>query len=475
MYKILTWAERKRAVSEYDIFTRIMGRGKINEKNGFRVHFIGIFGVGMYSLARITKQMGIAVTGSDREKSQLKAYLDSAGIITSVGHKWENVEGADVVVYSLAISEENEELEYAVRMRIPTFTRAEYMGILMQDYNVRIGISGSHGKSTVTAMTSHIFSSVGKLPTVISGAKLPSGEPTLLGEMEYLIYEACEYKDSFLKLSPSAVTVTNLELDHTDYFKDLDDIKHSFLMCINRAEDFAVLNSDDENLSSIMPLVDVDFVTYGARDADYTYSMRSFARDGIKYAVKYKNKNIGEYFLRLKGAFNIANATAAISTAAEYGISVKDAGKALESFSGVGRRMEYVGCRQGRAVYYDYAHHPTEISAVINTLIMTEGTVTVVFKPHTYTRTRDLWDDFVAALAMADFVILTDIYPAREESIDGISSERLAKCIGDKAIYVKDKDVPLAVDRFTSGSIVLMGAGDNEAILKSLLEKNIDR
>ena len=458
-------------MSEYDIFKRIMGRSKLSEKKGFRVHFIGIFGIGMYSLARITKQMGITVTGSDREKSQLKPYLDSAGIITSIGHKWENAKGADIVVYSLAISEDNEELEYARRMRIPTLTRAEYMGILMQDYNVRIGISGSHGKSTVTAMTSHIFSSAGKNPTVISGAKLPSGEPTLIGEMEYLIYEACEYKDSFLKLAPSAVTVTNLELDHTDYFKDLDDIKHSFLMCINRAEDLAVLNSDDENLSSIMRLVDVEFVTYGAKDADYTYLMKSFTRDGIKYAVKYKNKSIGEYFLRLKGAFNVANATAAIATAAEYGISVKDAGEALESFSGVGRRMELVGYRQGRAVYYDYAHHPTEISAVINALTMTEGTLTVVFKPHTYTRTRDLWCDFVTALAMADFVILTDIYPAREESIEGISSERLAKCIGDKAIYVKDKDVPFAVDRFTAGAIVLMGAGDNEEILNNLIER----
>ncbi len=446
--------------------------GKITNNRVPSVHFIGIGGVGMYSLARLSVEQGIAVSGSDREPSDLTRDLEGRGVSISIGHREENIGDRTAVVYSLAIDKENPEL-MAARMRgIRTFSRAEYMGQLMRDYKCRIGVSGSHGKSTVTAMIAHIFTSLGKDPTVISGAPVFGKLPTAVGKNDYLVYEACEYRDSFLKFFPSAVVITNLELDHTDYFKSLDDIRHSFLMCINRAEDFAVLNSDDPNITSLFPLIDVDFVTVGSDlGADYVYGMRSFIGNRIRYSLSKKNSFIGEFELAIPGAFNVSNAALAIALSAEYGISPKLAGEALESFAGVARRMQPVGLRGGRAVLYDYAHHPTEIAAVINALRMSYGRLTVVFTPHTYTRTCDLWDYFVSSLSLADHVILTDIYPAREPPIPGVNSKRLAFAIGDGAIYAREEDVVTAVDFLTEGAIVVMGAGKNEKRLKKILDK----
>ncbi len=434
-----------------------------------RIHFAGIGGVGMYSLALHSIINGKLVSGSDISKSALTASLEEAGAVIYQHHKGENVKGAELVVYSLSIATDNPELIYASEHGIPTLSRAEFMSKLISPYKNRIAVSGSHGKSTVTAMLAHIFLRCGKDPTVMAGAAINDGIPYIHGSDEYIIYEACEYKDSFLKFTPTSVSVTNLELDHTDYFKSLEDIKRSFLFSLNSAESFSVINTDDGNLLSLLSGIDGNVITVGASScADLSYSITSLGGT-IGYSLRRGGKDIGTYSLMLHGVFNISNAMIAIATAYGYGIEPDEAATALESFSGIPRRMELVGYRNGRPIIYDYAHHPTEIKAVIDALHERYERLTVIFRPHTYSRTRDLWDDFVRALRSAEHLILTDIFAAREPLIYGVSAKRLADQAG--GLYLADKDIVRAVDSFTSGAIAVMGAGELEDIKNALLNK----
>ncbi len=427
-----------------------------------KIHFTGIGGIGMYSLAALSLKDGISVSGSDISENEYTKDLARRGAAVYPYHSAENLKDAELLVYSLAIAPDNPELAEAERLGIPTLTRAEFMAKLASPYKNRIAVSGSHGKSTVTAMLAHIFCRLGRNPTVIAGAPIADGMPLLLGGSDYLIYEACEYRDSFLKFSPTSVTLINLELDHTDYFKDLEDIKRSFLFSLNSAESFAVINTDDDNLTSILPYSDTDVITVSTSpSSDFTYSLASFGRR-FAYGLSHMGKYIGTYTLRIPGVFNITNAVAAIATAQGYGIAPEDAARALESFCGISRRMELIGYRGSRPVYYDYAHHPTEIRAVINSLKEHNEHITVLFCPHTYTRTRDMWDAFVRALSEADFLLVTDIFPAREESIEGITAERLAADAG--GIYAAPENAVRLIDSATRGAIILMGAGDLEAI-----------
>lgn len=442
-----------------------------------RVHFIGVGGVGMYALARLALEFGYNISGSDTSPSLYTENLISLGAKIFYTHSESNIpDGVSEVVYSLAIAHDNPELTSARKRDIPTFSRAEFLGNLMKSYAHPIGVSGSHGKSTTTAMIYHILSKLGKNPTALVGAPLCGGMPYAGGGRDILVYEGCEYRDSFLKFHPSVVAVTNIELDHTDYFSSLDDIKHSFLMCINRAEKLAVINIDDENSASLMPLIDVKTVTYGFSDgADIKGSLSSFGSDGIKYKLTQNNIYKGEYSLNTLGTFNISNALCAIGAASSLGIPVSDCAAALEDFPGVGRRMELVGNTCGKDIIYDYAHHPTEIRAVIDALKLRYRTLCVIFKPHTYTRTRDMWDEFVSALSLADRVIVTDIFPAREEPIKGITSARLAEFIGENALYASDLVAPEIALQSQSSAVVVMGAGNNDAVLSALLKKDLTK
>ncbi len=433
-----------------------------------KIHFIGAGGVGMYSLARLSLKAGKEISGSDISENFFTKDLKQRGASIHIRHDADNIKGCDMAVYSLSIGEDNPELAYAREQGIPTLTRAEFMAKLITPYKNRIAVSGSHGKSTVTAMLAHIFTSLGKSPTVICGAPLSDGLPIIIGKDEYLIYEACEYKDSFLKFTPTSVSVTNLELDHTDYFKSLEQIKESFLFSMNSAEKFTVINTDNENLLSLVSYIDTDTVSVGAYgSADFSYALSAFG-DKISYTLKQNGKYIGTYKLKISGVFNVANAVLSIATAYGYGISPDLSAEALQDFCGISRRMELVGTHRGRSVFYDYAHHPTEITAVINALREHSERITVVFRPHTYTRTRDLWDGFVRALSAADFLIVTDIFAAREEPIDGITAENLAAAAG--GMYFADKEVPRAIDLYTRGTVILMGAGELEGIKTKLLD-----
>ena len=437
------------------------------------IHFVGIGGVSMCSLARLALYMNVRVSGSDVVESERTAELRELGAKISIGHNSRNVEGATLVVYTHAVHADNPEILEAQRRLIPLVSRAEFMGALMIRYKHRVGVSGTHGKSTTVAMLDQIFSTAGAMPTVLSGASLPAGEPMKIGSDNLLIYEACEYKDSFLRFSPSIAIALNLELDHTDYFKDISSLRGSFISALGKASKCAVVNIDDGNLVYVAARLKNKVVTYGQSErADYRYRLTGFDECGYRFVVERYGNIIGNFNLALPGAFNVGNAVGAIVAAIEYGIDPDTVREAISSFCGISRRLELVGERFGRPVYYDYAHHPTEIRASINALkILTHDTVTVIFKPHTYTRTKSLWEEFILSLSLADRVILTDIYPAREAPIEGITSQKLAHDIGESAVYLDDNDILSFLDLHTHGTIVIMGAGDLDEVKEQVLHR----
>ncbi len=440
----------------------------ILKKDGIRVHFVGIGGVSMYSLAVLSKNKGYSVSGSDMVINDRCRALMLLDITVKIGHAPEYVENCDLIVYSHAIKEDNPERIKARELGILSVSRAEYLGEMMLKYRDRIGVSGTHGKSTTVALLDRIFTSSGKNPTVLSGADLEEGGPLREGG-ETLIYEACEYCRSFLSFSPSVALAINLELDHTDCFENISELRSSFIKALSRATTLAVINIDDENLKIIYPEIKkrTRVVTFGQSDgSDYGYFINSFNDNGYDFSISKFGSEIGSFTLNILGVHNVTNAVAAIVLALECGIPIEEIKSAVSKFSGIPRRLEYIGSCHGRKIYYDYAHHPTEISAGINALKMvSREPLTVVFKPHTFTRTASLWEDFCRSLSLADHIILTDIYPAREKPIEGINSVRLAEDIGHIAEYSPDSEVAMRLEnQHIKGPVVLMGAGDLEEI-----------
>ncbi len=444
--------------------------------SGVRIHFIGIGGVSMYSLARLAHDAGAEVFGSDIAENQRTRELSALGITVYSTHAAENVtQDTDLVVYSGAIGEKNPELQRAKSLGIRLRTRAEFMGYLMKDYGVRIGICGTHGKSTTVAMLNAIFDKAGLPHTTIAGEELPHADsPLYTGGTDTLIYEACEYKDSFLSFSPSIAVALNMEWEHVDYFKDMRQMEDSFVKALSLASDFALINADDGGLSEIKGRISSKVVTFGSSaDCDYTYSITSFRKGGFCFDISHGGVR-HSFEIALRGVFNVTNAVAAAVAALECGITAEDVGAALSSFSGIKRRLELIGYRHGRPIFYDYAHHPTEIRASINTVrAECGGDVTVIFKPHTYSRTERFFRDFSLSLGLADYVIVTDIFAAREEPIAGVNAEALAEAIGERARYRADGEAIDALDRDTSGAVILMGAGDLSTIRETIVIEEI--
>ena len=425
----------------------------------------------MYSLAAFALNNGITVSGSDREASRRTDRLIELGSSVYIGDDARELPLVDAVIYSHAIPSSHPTLLAAKSRGIPTFSRAEYMGALMPDYTTRIGISGSHGKSSVTAMLDGIFEVAGIGHATLSGADLPIGEPYRIGNGT-LLYEACEYRDSFLHFLPTAAVALNLELDHTDYFDGIEHLRDSFLRALRRARDYVIINEDDENLAKIKLEIGDKVITFGySQNSDYRYRITEYRRCGFGFCVYRQGREFGSFELNIPGSFNVANATAAIAVATEQGIDKKFIAEAISTYRGIDRRLQLVGMRGRRMVYYDYAHHPTEIAASIAALRqLTDDHITVVFKPHTYSRTKGLWLSFVSALSLVDHLILTDIYAAREEPVEDVSAQRLASEISG-AIYCSDDEIIRAIDLYTRGNIVIMGAGDLEQIKNQVLNK----
>ncbi len=445
---------------------------KIISNEGAHVHFLGVGGAGMHPLFRLSAHFGISVSGSDAARGEGLTSLvaDGACVWCTAEVAPTLPQGTTLLVYSLAIDERDAELLEAQSRGIPTVSRAEYLAALCSCFGRTVAVSGSHGKSTVTAMLSHVFEAAGKHPTTLSGAPLfESGAGYCIGALDHLIFESCEYKNSFLIPKPDVALFLNLELDHVDWFASLDELSDAFCSAMNRAGR-AVINIDDSEIAKIAPKLYTPPISFGKSiDADYRIVTHSEAPRDLRFSLVHKGVTLGEIRLPMIGAFNIYNAAAAAVAAIECGVSFEECREALSHFCGIGRRLEHIGDYHGRPVYYDYAHHPTEIAEGIKAVKSdTGGAVTVIFGPHTYSRTKGLWQGFVNSLCMAEHIILTEISAIRESKIEDISSERLAAECG--AVVVSDPgDIAELLVR-TEGAIIIMGAANMNGVKKVLIK-----
>jgi len=447
-----------------------------------KLHFVGIGGAGMSGIAEILHNLGYAVTGSDNNPSEVTEYLHSLGINVFDRHAAENLSKVDVVVISSAVGPANPEVVEARRMGIPVIKRAEMLGELMR-LKFSVGVAGTHGKTTTTSMIGRILTAARLHPTLIIGGVVTElGTGAALGKGDYLVAEADEYDRSILAMFPSMAVVLNIEPDHLDCYADMEDLCNSFLSYVNRVPFYgsAVVGLDDKNVRTLLPHITRPYVTFGfSSEADYHAA--EIRREGghSRFSVIRREELLGELRLRVPGRHNVANALAATAAATELDIPFETIAEALAGFTGVARRFERIGEANGIVVIDDYAHHPTEIKATLDTAReMFKGRVIAVFQPHLYSRTRDFLGDFARVLATADHCILTDIYPAREAPIPGVTSEAI-KVEAEKngarnLIYVgvKENAVDKAAELARPGDVVLtIGAGSITHIRKSILER----
>jgi UDP-N-acetylmuramate--alanine ligase len=447
-----------------------------------RLHFVGIGGAGMSGIAEILHNLGYAITGSDSMPSEITEYLDSLGVGIHAGHASENLDDVDVVIISSAIDPSNPEVAEAKRRGIPVIKRAEMLGELMR-LKFAVGIAGTHGKTTTTSMIGRILQAADLHPTlVVGGVVAELGTGAALGSGDFLVAEADEYDRSILSMFPSMAVVLNIEADHLDCYDDMDDLRASFLEYINRVPFYgaAVVSADDPNLALLIPSITRPLVTFGfSEDADYRAVDLEHTPEQTSFTVVHKGEPLGRISIQLPGRYNVANALAAVASARELDVPFDTIAECLDKFRGVTRRFEIVGEVNDIMVVDDYAHHPTELQAVISTAKETYGRrLIVVFQPHLYSRTRDFVDQFARVLAQADHCILTAIYPAREEPIEGVTSDLIREAAernGDNHFtYVGTKENALdEIDRIVRpGDLVMtIGAGSITHIRQSIMER----
>ncbi len=447
------------------------------------IHFIGIGGIGMSGIARILLNLGFLVSGSDLKDSEITRNLRQFGGVIYKGHEPQHVLGADVVVVSSAIKEENPELIAARAALIPVIPRAEMLASLMRLKKFGIAVAGSHGKTTTTSMVSSILREAGTDPTVIIGGVVKSFKSNAVwGEGDFLVAEADESDGSFLRLSPAIAVVTNIDMEHMDYFPDIDAIYDSFLEFLNRVPFYgmSVLCGDDPLLVKIRKELMGPSIFYGLSPENDIIAT-NIKLDGFSssYVVSHNDLELGEIKLKVPGIHNVRNSLAAIGVALELEIPFDKIKKGIEIFDGVGRRFEVIGNEKGIIVIDDYGHHPTEIRATLDTAKRTfpNSRIIVLFEPHRYSRTHALMDEFTGCFNDADLLWISDIYAASEKPILGITGERLVRGIREKGhenvFYIKSiNDMPEAVCAWLAdGDVVItLGAGAINTIGPKLLQ-----
>ena len=440
-------------------------------KNIRKVHFVGIGGIGMSGIAEILLNQGFEISGSDKALSEVTDRLSDLGIKIYEGHARENLKDADVLVYSSAVTIDNPEVQEAIARKIPVIKRSEMLAETMR-LKYGIGVAGTHGKTTTTSMVGLTLTEGNIDPTIIVGGKLSGlgGTNARLGNGEFIVVEADEFDRTFLKLTPVIAAITTLESEHLDTYRDLDDIKSAFIEFANKVPfyGFVVLCMDEPALQDIIPRINKKIFTYGlTAQADIRANDITHEKFFSSFTVEYKGKNLGKIRLKIPGVHNVKNSLVAICIGTELGIEFNVIKKALESFSGVYRRFE-VKYNKEILVVDDYAHHPTETSATLAGIRAGwDNRLVAVFQPHLYSRTRDFYQEFGRSFLNTDVFVCTDIYPAREEPISGVSGELIAnatKSFGHKNVmYVPDKnDVPDVLKKLKQDGdiIITMGAGD---------------
>ncbi|MCD7744418.1 MAG: UDP-N-acetylmuramate--L-alanine ligase [Lachnospiraceae bacterium] len=468
---------------------------QINFNQPIRIHFIGIGGISMSGLAAVLLNRNFPISGSDSRKSALTAWLEELGARVSIPQCAANITpDIDLVVYTAAIHPDNPEYAAAAAAGIPMMTRAELLGQLMENYPVSVAVAGTHGKTTTTSMISHIMMAQKLDPTISVGGILPSiGGNVRVGRSDYFLTEACEYTNSFLHLTPFIGLILNIDADHLDFFKDLDDIRHSFRLFAEKIPEDGTLivHAQIPDLQSFTDGLRCHVVTFGEGCGDYhaenvTWNALGCADFDLYKTLRPESKEtganpggevcLGHFSLKVPGEHNIGNAAAAIACADLLGISPESMADGLSGFAGTDRRFQKKGEIGGVTIIDDYAHHPTEIRA---TLLAAKkypaSRIWCVFQPHTYSRTKALLDDFVDALTLADKVVLADIYAARETDTLGVSSDLIRQKLNEKgrdAWYFPtfDEIETFLLENCTAGDLLItMGAGDVVRIGERLL------
>ena len=446
------------------------------------VHFIGIGGISMSGLAEILADEGFTVSGSDSRESELTDHLAAKGIRVACGQRAENItDGIDVVVYTAAVHPDNPEFMAAKEKGLPMLSRAELLGQMMKNYKNAVAVSGTHGKTTTTSMITEVLLAADTDPTISVGGILNSiGGNIRVGGPELFVTEACEYTNSFLSFFPTMEVILNVEADHLDFFKDLDDIRHSFRLFAEKLtkEGVLIINSDITDWTELADGLPCRVVTFG-KAAGSRYAAMNVQYDEMArptYDLYDNGELVDTISLGVAGEHNVYNSLAAIAVCRELGISVGMIKKGLLKFTGTNRRFEKKGELGGVTIIDDYAHHPQEIKATLSTAVnYPHKKLWVVFQPHTYTRTKAFLDEFAESLSMADEVILADIYAARETDNLGVSSMDIARKIedlGGKAHYIPsfDEIETFILENCIHGDLLItMGAGDIVKVGEKLL------
>jgi len=437
-----------------------------------KIHFVGIGGIGMSGIAEILLNRGFKISGSDLNKTEVTNHLEDLGVTIYQGHAKENVKkDVDVLVYSSAVKLDNPEVQEAVERKIPVIKRSEMLAETMR-MKYGIGIAGTHGKTTTTSMVGLVLTEGGIDPTIIVGGKLSGlgGTNARLGHSDYIVVEADEFDRTFLQLTPSIAALTTLEKEHLDTYKDLEDIKGAFIEFSNKVPfyGFVVLCLDEPALQEIIPDIKKKIITYGTNvNADVRATEIAHKENSSTFTVVYQGRKLGKITLNIPGLHNVKNSLVAVTIATELGIGFDVIQKSLNAFKGVYRRFE-TKYNKEIMVVDDYAHHPTEVNVTLNGIRNGwDRRLVAVFQPHLYSRTKDFYIEFARAFLNSDIFICTDVYPAREKPIEGITGEMItdtAKKYGHKNVYYEpDKTkIPELLKKIVKDDdiVITLGAGD---------------
>jgi len=457
----------------------------INDHKIKHIHLIGIGGISMSAIAEVLLAKGYSISGSDLSDSKLLVRLRENGASITIGHSAENIKNPDLIVYSAAIKENNPERIEGKKQSIPEIDRAEMLGQIMKKYEKSIAVSGSHGKTTTTSLVSLLMEYSSLDPTILVGGELDEiGGNIKIGNSQHFITEACEYVESFLKFNPFIAVILNIDEDHLDYFKNLEHIKESFKKFTLRISEggFLIANWDDENVRDISNDLKCKLLTYSINEiADFKAINIEFSKEGLPmFDVEYLGKSYGPFKLSIPGKHNVYNALAAIATLTALGVDLDIIKSNITKYKGIHRRFDKIGEVKGATIIDDYAHHPAEIRATLEAAKnYPHNKIWCVFQPHTYTRTKTLLEDFSRSFTLADHVIITDIYAAREQDTGEVTSLDLVNKINDsaKVAYLSgfENIAQNIYDNLKPGDIVLtMGAGDIYKVGHMLLEKKTD-